>query len=120
MIKLALSDAELDRQGLLQELSKVKQQRDTLDQKYLSLLALYENLKSKPSRVLDDVIQVKHEASLFKETLATQGAELSKLRREVGALRRENDDLRGEIEARKAHVGELGIVDQPSSLYLEY
>jgi len=68
------------------------------------LLALYENLKSKLSRALDDVAQVKHEASRWKEILSTQSAELSKLRGEVGALRRENNNLKGEIEAQKAQV----------------
>jgi len=71
---------QLGRQAISQQLSDVEQQRDTLDQKYFSLLALYENLKSKPSCALDDVIQVKHEASRWKE------------------------NLKGEIEAQKAQV----------------
>jgi len=36
--------------------------------------------------------------------LSTQSAELSKLRGEVGALRKENDELQGELEAQKAQV----------------
>lgn len=89
-MNVALSDAEFGHQGIFQELSEVKQQRDTLDQKYLSLLALCENLKSKPPCALDDVIQVKHEASRWKE------------------------NLKGEIEAQSTGEKNLCIIDQPS------
>ena len=81
--------------------------RDTLDQKYLSVLALNENLKSQASQVecvLDEITQVRREASKWKETISAQSAELSKLRREVGVLRKENDDLKGEIEVQKLQV----------------
>jgi len=99
-MQTALSESEHHRQGLSQELAKVKKQRDTLDQKYLSVLALNENLKSQASQVecvMNENTQVKLEAS-------AQSAELSKLRGEVGALRKENDDLKEEIEAQKAQV----------------
>ena len=48
---------------------------------------------------------------LAKETLSTRTAELSELRGEVGALRRENDDLKEEIEAQKTQVSLLFITD---------
>ena len=51
-----------------------------------------------------DATRANRDASRWRETLSSQSAELSKLRGEVGALRRENDDLRGEIEAHKAQV----------------
>jgi len=105
-MQTALSESEHHRQGLSQELAKVKK-RDTLDQKYLSVLALNENLKSQASQVecvLDEITQVRREASKWKETISAQSAELSKLRREVGVLRKENDDLKGEIEVPKAQV----------------
>ena len=106
-MQTALSESEHHCQGLSQELAKVKKQRDTLDQKYLSVLALNENLKSQASQVecvMNENTQVKHEASKWKETMSTQSAELSKLRGEVGALRKENDDLKEEVEAQKAQV----------------
>ena len=106
-IQTALSESEHHRQGLSQELAKVKKQCDTLDHKYLSVLALNENLKSQASQVecvMNEIIQVKHEASKWKEAISTETAELSKLRGEVGALRKENDDLKGEIEVQKAQV----------------
>ena len=106
-MQTALSESEHHCQGLSQELAKVKKQRDTLDQKYLSVLALNENLKSQASQVecvLDEITQVRREASKWKETISAQSAELSKLRREVGVLRKENDDLKGEIEVQKLQV----------------
>ena len=106
-MQTVLSESEHHRQGLSQELAKVKKQRDTLDQKYISVLALNENLNSQASQVgciMDEMTQVKREASKWKETMSAQSAELSKLRGEVGALRKENDDLKGDIEAQKAQV----------------
>lgn len=106
-MKTELSDSEVVRQGIYQELSEVKQQRDALDQKCLLLLALNENLKSQASQVecvLAEISQVKHEASQWRDMLSTRTAELSELRGEVGALRRENDTLKEEIEAQKAGV----------------
>ena len=106
-MKTALSESEHNRQGLFQELAKVKTQRDTFDQKYISTLALNEKLKSQASMVdcvMDEITQVRRVASKRKETISAQTAELSKLRGEVGALRKENDDLKGEIEAQKAQV----------------
>ena len=99
-METALSKAEHDRQGVFHELSTVKQQRDTLDQKYLSLLTLNENLKRQLSKfdgISDDIALVKDKASQWKAALSSQGSELSK-------LRSENGDLKGEIEARKAEV----------------
>jgi len=106
-MQTALSESEHDRHGLSQELAKVKKQRDTFELKYLSALALNENLKSQASHVdcvMDEITQVRHQASKWKETISIQSAELSKLRGEVGALRKENDDLKQEVEARKAEV----------------
>jgi len=106
-MQAALSESEHHRQGLSQELSKVKKQRETLDQKYLAELALSENLKSQASQVdcvMNEITQVKREASKWKETMSAQSLELSKLRGEVGALRKENDELKEEIGAQKAQV----------------
>ena len=103
-MKTALSDSEVGRQGIYQELSEVKQQRDALDQKYLSLLALNENLRSQASQVECVLAEISQEASQWREKLSTRTAELSELRGEVGALRRENDTLKEEIEAQKAGV----------------
>ena len=112
-LKTALSDAENSRQGLHQKLNDVKRQRDTLDQKYLSLLAVNENLKTKVSQIdcmQDEITEVKHEASQWKAKLSSQGAELSKLREKVEALMRENEDLKGEVEAQKAEVSAVYYV----------
>ena len=51
-----------------------------------------------------EIMEHKHEPSQWKETWSTQSAELSELRGEVGALRRGNANLKGEIEAQKAQV----------------
>ena len=113
-MKTALSESEHDRQGLFLELSKVKKQRDVLNQKCLSLQASNENLKSEVDCVLDEITEVKREASQWKDTLSTQSVEVSKLRGEVGALRRENDTLRGEVGALKRENidlrGEVGAL----------
>ena len=106
-MKTALSESEHHRRGLFQELSKVREQRDALDQKCLSLLALNENLKSQAAQVdcaVDEITKVKHEASQWKETLSTKGAE-------VGALKKENEELKEEIAARKAEVSLMCMYD---------
>ena len=113
-MKTALSESEHHCQGLFLELSKVKKQHDVLDQKCLSLLASNENLKSEVDFVLDEITEVKREASQWKDTLSTQSVEVSKLRGEVGALRRENDTLRGEVGTLRRENndlrGELGAL----------
>ena len=43
--------------------------------------------------------------------LSTRTAELSELRGEVGALRRENDTLKEEIEAQKPEVSLVFFID---------
>lgn len=106
-MKAALSESEHHRQGLFQELSKVNKQRDTLDQKCTSLLALNEDLKSQASQVdcvLDEIAQVRREASKWKEILSSKSAE-------VVALKKENDDLKQEIAARKAEVSLVYMAD---------
>jgi len=85
-MKTALSESEHNRQGLFQELAKVKKQASQVD------------------CVMNENTQVKHEASKWKEMMSAQSAELSKLRGEVVALRKENDDLKEEIEAQKPQV----------------
>ena len=89
------------------ELNEVTQQRDTLDEKLLSLLAVNEKLENKVSRIdcmRDDITKVKQEASKWKSKLSSQGAELSKLREKNEVLSRENDDLKEEVEAQKVEV----------------
>ena len=64
------------------------------------MLAINENLKGRASQVdclRDEITKVKHEALRWKEALSTKCAE-------VGALRKDNDELKEEIAARKAEV----------------
>ena len=92
---------------LTAELNEVKLQRDTLDEKFLSLLAVNEKLENKVSWIdcmRDDIIKVKQEASKWKSMLSSQGAELSKLKEKTEVLSRENDDLKEKVEAQKAEV----------------
>jgi len=71
-------------------ISKVKQQHDTLEQKYLSSLTKFDY-------IFGQVAQVKHEASQWKATFSSQSSKLFE-------LRRENCDLKAEIKARKTEV----------------
>ena len=99
---------------LIAELNEVKLQRDTLDEKFLSLLAVNEKLENKVSWIdcmRDDIIKVKQEASKWKSMLSSQGAELSKLKEKTEVLSRENDDLKEEVEAQKAEVS--AVCDVP-------
>lgn len=89
-MQTVLSEVERDRQDVLQELSKVKQQRDTLEQKYLSSLTKFDC-------IFGQVAQLKLEASQWKATFSSQNSELFE-------LRRENCDLKAEIEAMKTEV----------------
>ena len=123
-LQITLSDAEHDRQKINEVLVKVKQQRNEHEQKYLALLSVNENLKSQTSQMecmQREVVQVKREASQWKDRLSDQNTVLSKqkgevealtrenddLRREAETLRKENDDLKGEVEARKLEVLQL-------------
>ena len=116
-LQSALSDSELDRQNLNQKLAKVKEECTALDQKYLSVLAVNENLQSEASQiecVKKEVARMKHEALQWKNELATKNAELTKLKgstqevaklkEENDSLRKENTELKGDLEALKLQV----------------
>ena len=113
----ALSDAEIDRQSISQKLTKIKEENRLLDQKYLSVLAVNENLQSEVSQIeclQNEVSQVKQEALRWKNELETKNAELTqlkgstqevtKLKEDNESLRKENAELKGEVEAQRVQV----------------
>ena len=109
-LQTVLSESELNRQKIHQELVKVKHQRDQHEQTYISLLSVHENLKSQASQmecVQHEISQVKREASQWKEKLSGLNTALSKLKDEVEPLRRQNNDLRGEVEALRKENDDL-------------
>ena len=116
-LQSALSDAEIDRQDTSQKLAKVKEENKVLDQKYLSVLAVKENLQSEVSQIeclQNTVSQVKREALRWKNELETKNAELTKLngstqevtklKEDIETLRKENAELKGELEAQRVQV----------------
>ena len=98
-LQTVLSESELDRHKIHQELVKVKHQRDQHEQMYLSLLSVHESQASQVECVQREISQVQREASQWREKLSGQNTALSKLKDEVEPLRRQNKDLRGEVEA---------------------
>ena len=116
-LQSALSDSEINRQNLSQKLAKVKEEYTALDQKYLSVLAVNENLQSEASEfecVKKEVARMTHEALQWKNELASKNVELTKLKdspqemaklkEENDTLRKENADLKGDLEAQKLQV----------------
>ena len=98
---------------LAAELNEVTRQRDTLDDKFLSLLAVNEKLENKVSQIdcmQDDITKVKQEASKWKSKLFSHGAELSTLRVKTEVLSRENNELKEEVEAQKVEVSAVSML----------
>ena len=115
-LQSALSDAETSRQ----KLAKVKEEYRVLDQKYLSVLAVNENLQSEVSQIecmQNEVFRVKQEALRWTNELAAKNTELSqlkgsteemaKLKEDVETLRKENAELQGELEAQRVQVSHV-------------
>ena len=116
-LQSALSDAETSRQDICQKLAKVKEDYKLLDQKYLAVLAVKDNLQSEVSRIeciQNEVSQVKQEALRWKNELAAKKAELTqlkdtkeetaKLKDDIEILRKENAELQGDLEAQRVQV----------------
>ena len=112
-LQSALSDAEESRRDISQKLAKVKEEYRVLDQKYLSLLAVKDNLQNEVSRIEyieNEVIRVKQEALRWKNEVAelTQlkdsTEEMAKLKEDIETLRKENAELKGELEAQRVQV----------------
>ena len=113
----ALSDAETSRRDISQKLAKVKEDYRLLDQRYLSVLAVNENLQSEVSQIecmKNEVSRVKQEALRWTNELAAKNTELSqlkgsteemaKLKEDMETLRKENAELQGELEAQRVQV----------------
>ena len=113
----ALSDAETSRRDISQKLAKVKEEYRLLDQKYLSVLAVKDNLQSEVSQIeciQNEVTRVKQEALHWKNELATKNVELTqlkgsteeiaKLKEDMETLRKENAELQGDLEAQMVQV----------------
>lgn len=116
-LQSALSDAEIDRQSISKKLAKVKEEYKLLDQKCLSVLAVNENLQSEVSQIeclQNQVSLVKQEALRWKNELEIKNAELTqlkgstqevaKLKEDNESLRKENAELKGEVEAQRVQV----------------
>ena len=116
-LQSTLSDAETSRRDISQKLAKVKEDHRVLDQKYLSVLAVKDNLQSEVSQIeciQNEVTRVKQEAQRWKNELAAKNAELTqvkgsteemtKLKEDMETLRKENADLQGDLEAQMVQV----------------
>ena len=116
-LQSALSDAETSRRDISQKLAKVKEDYRLLDQKYLAVLAVKDNLQSEVSRIeciQNEVSQVKQEAVRWKNELAAKKAELTelkgsteemaKLKDDIEILRKANAELQGDLEAQRVQV----------------
>ena len=121
-LESALSDAETSRRDISQKLTEVKEDYRLLDQKYLAVLAVKDNLQSEVSRIeciQNEVSQVKQEALRWKNELAVKEAELTelkgtkeemaKLKDDIEILRKENADLQGDLEAQRLQVSYVDI-----------
>ena len=123
-LQSALSDAETSRRDISQKLievneklAKIKEDYGLLDQKYLAVLAVKDNLQSEVSRIeciQNEVPQVKQEALRWKNECAVKNAELTwlkgsteeiaKLKEDVETLMKENAVLQGDLEAQRVQV----------------
>ena len=106
-----------------QKLAKVKEEYRVLDQKYLSVLAVNENLQSEVSQIeciQIEVSRVKQEAQRWKNELAAKNAELTqlkgntedvaKLKEDMETLRKEKAELQGDLEAQRVQVSCVGTL----------
>ena len=129
-LQTALSDAETSRRDISQKLTevneklaKVKEDYRLLDQKYLAVLAVKDNLQSEISHIeciQNEVSQVKQEALRWKNELTTKNAELpqlkgsaeemAKLKEDIETLRKENAELQGDLEAQRVQVSYVGTL----------
>ena len=116
-LQSALSDAETSRRDISQKLAKVREDYRLLDQRYLSVLAVKDNLQSEVSQIecmQNEVAQVKEEALHWKKELAAKNAELTqlkgsteeiaKLKEDMKTLKKENAELQGDLEAQMVQV----------------
>ena len=112
-LQSALYDAETSRRDICQKLAKVKEDYRLLDQKYLAVRAVNENLQSEISQIeciKNEVTRVKQEALRWKNEVAelTQlkgtKEEMTKLKEDIEILRRENAELQGDLEAQRLQV----------------
>lgn len=112
-LQSALSDAETSRRDISQKLAKIKEDYRLLDQKYLEVLAVKDNLQSEVSQIeciQNEVTRVKQEALRWKNEVAelTQlkgtKEEMTKLKDDIEILRKENAELQGDLEAQRVQV----------------
>ena len=116
-LQSALSDTETSRRDISQKLAKIKEDYRLIDQKYLAVLAVKDNLQSEVSRIeciQNEVSQVKQEALRWKNELAAKKAELTelkgtkeemaKLKEDIETLRKENAVLKGDLKAQRVQV----------------
>ena len=109
-LQSALSDAETSRQDICQKLAKVKEDYRLLNQKYLAVLAVKDNLQSKISQIeciKNEVTRMKQEALRWKNELAKPKGnteEMTKLKEDIEILRRKNAELQGDLEAQRLQV----------------
>ena len=129
-LQTALSDAETSRRDISQKLTevneklaKVKEEYRLLDQKYLAVLAVKDNLQSEISHIeciQNEVFKVKQEAQRWKNELTTKNAELTQLKgsaeemakqkEDIETLRKENAELQGDLEAQRVQVSYVGTL----------